>query len=261
MNRGFSFLKKFRQVHFIVIRFSQMFNLFLIVFAIILSSTASLAQFSTGKIGIAVNAVYTTSADIFLNPNSSNSEVRNKSFTLENIWNPGIDVRYRFTNEFILGLNIEYVNKTANAKNLTAFIGNQVLVFEVEDGLSVIPIELTAHYYFPFSTEDFKFMMGGGLGYYIGEFVRKFQDVDLEITQRKFALGLHVSASMDYIIIENLSARFEMKFRNPQYTVTSKYSKTEVMYQGNVIQLPENAFDTKVDIDGLTFIIGLVINI
>jgi hypothetical protein len=172
-----------------------------------------------------------------------------------------LDLRYRFSNEFILGLNIEYVRKTANAPNLTAFIGSQVFVFEVEDGLSVIPIELTAHYHFPFSTEDFKFMMGGGLGYYIGEFVRKFQDVDLEITQRKFALGLHVSASMDYIIIENLSARFEMKFRNPQYTVTSKYSKTQVMYQGNAIQLPENAFDTKVDIDGLTFILGLVINI
>ena len=238
-----------------------MFKFFLIVLLPILISAGSFAQFSTGKIGIAVDAVYTTSAEIFLNPNSSNSEVRNKSFTLEKIWNPGLDVRYRFSNEFILGLNIEYVRKTANAPNLTAFIGSQVFVFEVEDGLSVIPIELTAHYHFPFSTEDFKFMMGGGLGYYIGEFVRKFQDVDLEITQRKFALGLHVSASMDYIIIENLSARFEMKFRNPQYTVTSKYSKTEVMYQGNAIQLPENAFDTKVDIDGLTFILGLVINI
>jgi outer membrane protein W len=238
-----------------------MFKIFLIVILPILFSAESFSQFSSGNIGIAVNAVYTTSAEIYLNPNSSNSEVRNKTFTLENIWNPGMDIRYRFTNEFILGLNLEYVKKTAYAPNLTAFIGNQVFVFEVEDGLSVIPIELTAHYYFPFSTEDFKFMMGGGLGYYIGEFVRKFQSIDLEITQRKFALGFHVSTSMDYIIIENLSARFEMKFRNPQYTVSSKYSKTEVTYQGNIIQLPDNAFDTKVDIDGLTFIFGLVINI
>jgi outer membrane protein W len=238
-----------------------MFKIFLIVVLHILFSAASFAQFSSGNIGIAVNAVYTTSAEIYLNPNSSNSEVRNKAFTMENIWNPGIDIRYRFTNEFILGLNLEYIKKTAYAPNLTAFIGSQVFVFEVEDGLDVIPIELTAHYYFPFSTEDFKFMMGGGLGYYIGEFVRKFQDVDLEIAQRKFALGFHVSTSMDYIFIENLSARFEMKFRNPQYTVSSKYSKTEVTYQGNVIQLPDTAFDTKVDIDGLTFIFGLVINI
>ena len=236
-----------------------MFKLFLIL--IILFGTSSFAQFGAGGIGIAVNAVYTTSAEIYLNPNSSNPEVRNRSFTLENIWNPGLDIRYRFSTNFILGLNVEYIKKSAYAPNLTAFINNQVFVFEVEDGLSAIPIELTAHYYFPFSTEEFKFVMGGGLGYYIGEFVRKFQDVDLEIAQRKFALGFHVSASMDYIIVENLSARFEMKFRNPQYTVTSKYSKTEVIYQGNVIQLPDNAFDTKVDIDGLTFLIGLVINI
>jgi len=236
-----------------------MIKLFLILIVII--NTSLFAQFGAGRIGIAVNAVYTTSAEIFLNPNSSNSEVRNKSFLLENIWNPGLDIRYRFSTEFILGLNVEYIKKSAYAPNLTAFIGNQVYIFEVEDGLSVVPIELTAHYYFPFSTEEFKFVMGGGLGYYIGEFVRKFQDVDLEIAQRKFALGFHVSASMDYIIVENLSARFEMKFRNPQYTVTSKYSKTEVIYQENVIQLPDNAFDTKVDINGLTFLIGLVINI
>ena len=238
-----------------------MFKFLIIAFLSIFLSSHTYAQFSTGKLGIAVNAVYTTSVDIFLNPNSSNSEVRNKSYTLENIWNLGLDIRYRFTNEFILGLNIEYMKKTAAVPNLTAFVGNQVFVFEVEDGFSAVPIELTAHYYFPFSTEDFKFMMGGGVGYYIGEFIRKFQEVELEITQRKFALGLHVSASMDYIIIENLSARFEMKFRNPQFTITSKYSQTEVTYQGNVIQLPENPFDTKVDINGLTFIFGLVVNI
>ena len=240
-----------------------MFNIFLIVPLTILFSIGSFAQFSSGNVSIAVNAVYTTSAEIYLNPSSSSSEVRNKSFTLENIWNPGIDFRYRFSDEFILGLNIEYIKKTANAPHLSAPIGNQFYIFEVEDGFSVIPIELTAHYYFPFSTEHFKFMMGGGLGYYIGEFIRKFRDVDLEVTQRKFALGLHVSTSVDYIIIENLSARFEMKFRNPQYTVSSKYSKTEVEIEGfdEPITLLESPFDTKVDIDGLTFIFGLVINI
>ncbi|MBE0573051.1 MAG: hypothetical protein IH618_16025 [Ignavibacteriaceae bacterium] len=240
-----------------------MFKIFLITIFPILFSAECFAQFSSGNIGIAVNGVYTTSAEIYLNPNSSNSEIRNKSFTLENIWNPGIDIRYRFTNEFILGLNVEYIKKSAFAPNLTAFIGNQVFVFEVEDGLSAIPIELTAHYYFPFSTDDFKFMMGGGLGYYVGEFVRKFQDIELEIAQRKFALGFHVSASMDYIIFENLGARFEMKFRNPQYTITSKYSKTKVEIEGfdEPITLLESPFDTKVDIDGLTFIFGLVINI
>ncbi|MBU1961346.1 MAG: hypothetical protein KJ675_09065, partial [Gammaproteobacteria bacterium] len=71
------------------------------------------------------------------------------------------------------------------------------VLFEVEDGFRVIPVELTAYYLFPFSTDQFFFMMGGGLGYYRGEFTRKFSDVDLSIQQRQFAIGIHVSASMD----------------------------------------------------------------
>ena len=107
----------------------------------------------------------------------------------------------------------------------------------------------------------FKFLMGGGLGYYYGQFIRKFSDVDLEVTQRKISLGLLVATSLDYMIFDNLSARFEMKFRNPQYNVTSKYTKTEVEYQGNQIQLSENPFETKVDTKGLTFVLGVVIHI
>ena len=238
-----------------------MLKAFLNLVFFFLFTLTSLAQFSENNLGIAINAIYTTSADIFLNPNASNLDVRNKSYTLENIWNPGLDIRYRFSDEFIIGLNFEYVNKTNEAPNLTAFIGNQVVVLEVEDGFRVIPIELTIHYFFPFSTEDFKFLMGGGFGYYRGEFIRKFNDVELEVFQRKIAVGIHVSASMDYMIHKNLSARFEMKFRNPQYNVKSKYTKNEVTYQGNIIQLPDDAFETKIDVDGLTFVFGLVLNL
>lgn len=230
--------------------------LFIIIFS--LSSIGLFAQFGPGNLGIAVNAVYTTSAEVFLNPNSSDVEARNRSFLLEDIWNPGIDIRYRFSQEFILGLNVEYIYKTANLPNLTAFIGNQVYVFEVEDGFSTIPIELTAYYFFPFSTEHFKFLMGAGLGYYYGQFIRNFSDVELEVIQRKSSLGLLVATSLDYMIFENLSARLELKFRNPQYNVSSNYTKTEIEYQGNTVQLSENPFETKVDINGLTFVFGVV---
>jgi len=235
-----------------------MLKLLAVISIFILSTTCLIAQYGSGKLGIAVNAVYTTSADIYLNPNSSDVEARNKSFPIEDIWNPGLDIRYRFSSEFILGLNVEYIDQTTKQPNLTAFIGNQVYIFEVDDGFKTIPIELTAYYFFPFSTEKFKFTMGGGIGYYYGWFVRNFSNVSLEITQRKASLGILVSTSMDYMIFDNLSARIEMKFRNPQYNVTSKYTKTEIEYQGNTIQLTENPFETKVDISGLTFVFGVV---
>lgn len=220
----------------------------------------SSAQFNEHNFGIAINAVYTTSAEIFLNPNSSDVIVRNQSFPLEDILNPGLDVRYKITDSFLLGLNVEYMRKTVNAPNLTAFIGSQVINLNVDDGFEVVPVELTLHYYFPFSTEKFKFLMGGGIGYYHGKFIRKFSDTELSIQQRKIAVGIHVSASMDYMLLNNFSFRFEMKFRDPQFTVKSKYTKTEVIYQGEVILLPEDAFETKVDVNGVTFVLGAVLH-
>ena len=235
-----------------------MYYLCPLIFFIILTLKSSFAQFNYHSFGVSANVVYTTSAEIFLNPNSSDPVVRNQSYTLEDIFNPALDVRYRLSEHFILGINLEYINKSAEAPNLTAFIGSQVVVLDVEDGFRVIPIELTAHYFFPFSTEDFKFLMGGGVGYYRGEFTRKISDAELALVERKIALGIHVSASMDYIVINNFSMRLEMRFRDPQYEVKSEYTKKEVVYQGETINLPDDAFETKVNIDGLTFILGIV---
>jgi len=227
------------------------------IFAVaILFASPLYSQFHENKFGISINAVYTTSADIFLNPNSSDIAVRNKPFVVEDILNPSLDIRYRFNEWFILGLNVEYMKKSETGPNLTVFLGNNIVVFEVEDGFKVIPIELTAHYIFPFSTDRFIFIMGGGLGYYRGEFTRKFSDVDLSIQQRQVAIGIHVSASMDYMLLELFSVRFEMKFRDPQYNVTSKYNKTTVLYQGNEIPLHDDVFETKVNVNGVTFILG-----
>jgi hypothetical protein len=230
----------------------------LLIFFIFLILKPAFPQFNEHDFGISANLVYTTSAEIFLNPNSSDPVVRNQSYTLEDIFNPSLDLRYRLNEYFMLGLNIEYINKSAEAPNLTAFIGSQLVVFNVEDGFRVVPVELTAHYFFPFSTEDFKFTMGGGIGYYRGEFTRKFSDVDLSVVERKIALGIHVSASMDYMLLNNVSFRFEMKFRDPQYEVRSEYTKTEVIYEGETITLPTDVFETKVNLDGITFVLGIV---
>jgi hypothetical protein len=63
MNRGFSFLKNFTQVQL------QNLTLFLLAIIFFISSSGSFAQYTAGRIGIAVNAVYTKSAKVFLNLN------------------------------------------------------------------------------------------------------------------------------------------------------------------------------------------------
>ncbi len=208
-------------------------------------------DFSLGIYGF-----YTTSASIFLNPNASDIVLRNSSFDIEDIFNPGADIRFRVSEPLILGLSVEYMNITETVPNLNVFLGGSIVTIEVEDGFKLIPIEFTAYYLLPFSTEGFKFLMGGGLGYYNGEFIRKVGEAEVTSVQEENAIGIHVSVSMDYIPINNVAVRFQMKFRDPQFTVTSHYSRTEVEYEGNVIILPEESFETKINVDGITFMLG-----
>jgi len=229
-----------------------------IIAAIILLfiSSCGFAQF-TKTFGVSLNAVYNTSARVYLSPNSSDIILRNNSFLIENILNPSLDFRYRLSESIILGISTEYMVSTSIGPNLTVFVGNGTVTIDVEDGFRLIPLELSAYYLIPFSTEHLKFLMGGGIGYYIGSHVRKFGDVEVSNAERKAAYGIHVSISMDYLIKDFISVRGEMKFRDPQFTVKSKYNKSEVNYNGSIIRLAQDSFDSKINVDGVTFILGV----
>jgi len=216
-------------------------------------------QYGGNDFSIGAYGFYTTSASIFFNPNASDIELRNSSFDVEDIYNPGVDIRFRVSEPIILGLNIEYINTKETAPNLNVFLGGSIVTIEVDDGFKLIPVEFTAYYLLPFSTEGFKFLMGGGIGYYNGEFLRKVGEADVINVQKENEIGIHVSVSMDYLPITQVVLRFQMKFRDPQFTVTSRYNRSEVEYQGNTIVLPEESFDTKINVDGITIMIGAAV--
>lgn len=226
------------------------------VFLIFIISSTSFSQY-TKDFSFSVNAIYNTSARIYLTPNSSDVILRNNSFLIENFFNPSIDFRYKLSESVIIGISTELMKATSIGPNLTVFIGNSTITINVEDGFQLIPIEVSAHYLLPFSTEHFKFLMGGGAGYYIGSHIRKFGDADVSNAERKAAYGIHVHLTMDYLVNEFISLRGEMKFRDPQFTVKSRYNKKEVNYHGNVIRLAQETFDSKINVDGVAFILGV----
>jgi hypothetical protein len=223
---------------------------------LLLISTSSYGQYNGNDFSIGIYGFYTTSASIFLNPTASDIVLRNLSYDIEDIFSPGVDIRYRISEPVILGLSVEYMRAIETAPNLNVFLGGSVVTIDVEDGFIMFPFELTVYYLLPFSTEGFKFLMGGGIGYYRGEFVRKLGAAEVSSTQKETSLGIQVSVSADYVPINNLLVRFQMKFRDPQFTVTNHYNQVEVEYEGNIIILPEGSFDTKINVDGITFMLG-----
>ncbi len=232
-------------------------NILQILFILLLISPWSFCQYDDQSFSLGVNAVYTTSAKIYLTPYSSDPILRNNAFSVDDIFNPSVEFKYRLSEPLILGLSVEYMTVIRTGPNLTVFEGSGTRTINVEDGFKFIPFELTLYYILPFSTESFKFTMGGGAGYYLGDHIRKLGDVTVSNAERKSAYGIHVSTGIDYKIITNTFLHFEMKFRDPQFTVKSRYSSRTVNYQGTVVRLSQDTFDSRVDIDGITFLLGV----
>lgn len=231
--------------------------LFRIIVFLTLISTVSFSQFNGHDFSFNSSLVYTTSAEIFLNPNSADPVIRNRSFAIVDIINPALDLRFRLSEPLIIGISTEYMSTSQTSRNLIVFEGSNQIRLETEDGFKFIPVELSLYYQMPFSTTDFKFLMGGGAGLYIGEFTRKFGDTQVSTLEKQIAFGIQVSMSMEYILIDRLGLRLEMKFRDPEFKSKSKYDKDIVNYNGSLITILRDTFDTKVNVNGIAFLLGV----
>lgn len=216
----------------------------------------AVAQYNGNRFAVGADLIYTTSSKIYLYPNSSDPTIRNRAFPIDDIVSGGINFRYALIEDLFLGLNIEYMTKTISARNLTVFSGDNTLSIYVEDGFILVPVELSINYLLPFSTEKWKFLMGGGGAYYYGEQIRKFGDEKIKSTPENIAYGIQVSISTEYLLTKNLSFRASMKFRDPQFTVNNEYSKSQVNYNGMLITVAQKSFESKINVDGVTFLIG-----
>jgi outer membrane protein W len=216
------------------------------------------AQYAPGKFAVSVNANYTTSSKLYLFPNAIDPFLRNQNIPLEDIYSYSAEVRYAFNESIAIGLGTELLERTEFGKNITVAGPSGITRLEIEDGYKMYPIELTLYYIMPFSTESFKFFMGGGGAVYIGEHIRKFGNASVSNQSREFSYGIHVSAGMEYMITEYFSVRGETQFRDPEFEMTSKYDNTEVLYNGSTYTIPDDTFESEINIDGVTFTLGAV---
>jgi hypothetical protein len=229
----------------------------LLILIVALNSVNSYSQFDEKRFSLGINGIYTTTAKIYLSPNSSNQILRNSFFPIEHIYNYGADLRYRLSDKIVVSLNAEYMKAENPGPNLHAFVGTSSVTLNIIDGFILIPVELSLFYLLPFSTQKFKFLMGGGGGMYIGEHLRHFGDAQVSPVSHNLAFGIQVGLSVDYLFLPNLSVRTEMKFRDPQFTATSRYHSREVVYNNSTITLAQDQFESKINVDGISFSAGL----
>jgi outer membrane protein W len=229
---------------------------YLIILITVFSFTAD-AQYYGKNFSIGLNYIYTTDARIYLNPNSPIFVERNNAFEISDISNPGIDFRYKLLDEIFLELNLEYMESSATGKNEKVITSRGTEFITVEDGFKMIPMEFSIYYLLPFSTEKFKFLMGGGTGYYYGSMIRKFGNAEVSNAGRKAAFGIQVAIGMEYLLNEYISFRTEMKFRDPELTVKNRYNQQEYIYKGEKVKVTSQEFESKINVNGLAFVLGV----
>lgn len=231
-----------------------------IIFLIIFFNCNFYAQSKGEGFSLNVGLGLISSSKIFPNPNSSNLIERNKSFEITNILSPTFEIKYSFNEEVSIGLSSEYASKMKKGNFVTALSGSQIVELESEDGFIFIPIELSVYQTLPFSTENFKFNIGGGLGYYIANLKRNFGDTKISTVESSPVFGIQVSASMEYKLLEYLGLYLQTKYRAPEIKVSSRYDKNTIEYKGKTITILQDTFDSKISVNGVVLVIGLTYN-
>lgn len=231
-------------------------RIFQISIFMLLITAQLFSQYNGKDFSFSLNYNYTTTSKLFLQPNTPDQLLRNIHEDLDAIYSYSAELRYKISESMVVGLSSEYIEKTFINTNYS--LGG--VRVRMNDGYKVIPVEFSIYYMLPFSTEYFKFFMGGGGGIYFGSHIRDLGDVSAVDDGSKIGYGIHVAVGMDYVVNQYLSIRGQMRFRDPEIDLKSKYNNSIVNYDGRAFLLSSQTFPSKVNIDGMTFTIGAVFN-
>jgi hypothetical protein len=230
------------------------------VFSFFILSYALFGAERDAKYSIALKGIFTTSSKLYPTPESAQEDLRTQNVEFNDLFGFGFEVRRQLGSESVeLGIGVEYL-RTSKAGSATAPGGSPAVQLPIEDGYRFVPIELTGYFVVPFSTDKVKFFMGGGAGFYYGDRMYRVINASAQTIESRMAFGIHVLTGVDYFVDRLFSVRGEVKFRDPQFDIMSKFSNTQVQYNGRTYRLSQQPFVSRVNLDGLVLNLGIVLN-
>lgn len=222
-----------------------------------LATGGSLSFAGDRPVTVELRGSYTTTSKVFFNPNSPNEFERNRFFAVDDIFSFGIDVRRDIAYNLKAGASIEYISASSPVTQVVRDVNGQLIQLQLDDGYQLIPLELTSYFVIPFSGERVKVYMGGGLGFYIGERKIEAAGITIQTLEKNTGFGIQVVSGVDYFLTPILALRAELKFRDPQVESTSRFPDKPIEYGGQMILFDQRPFRSKINIDGITFNLGV----
>jgi hypothetical protein len=220
-----------------------------------------LSQPAGSMFSICLKGNYTTASRTFNHPDSPSDEIRSQYADLGAVYGAGLELRFRFPSEdFFISLSVEYLSRLRRGMQSVAYAGPPRSV-PVEDGFQLVPIELGGNIFVPLGSEKVQLSMGGGVGLYYGIRVLRVAGVNAPQQNVPAGFGIHVESSFDYRVLPRVAVRADMRFHDPEVTTVNRFDQPAAVYNGIQIPLLSDRFRTRINVNGLNFGLGIVVEV
>lgn len=210
-----------------------------------------------GDVTLSGSLNYVSSATIQLAPYSSDIVERNSSLDISGGYGYSFSLKTKILrNDLFLGITAEYIRIQDNNAVLTLEGDTSIARIKLSETITAYPVELTAYFNVPSFQENLNIYLGGGVGLYSGNRVRKIAGFESETISKSFGLSLVVLSGIEYYFEKNFMTFMEMRFRDGEYDVKSKFPLSFITVNGASYPLGKE-MNSKIFLDGLKISFGL----
>jgi hypothetical protein len=227
----------------------------LLSLALLTAAAVMPARSQESTYSIALTGTFTTSSHLFYNPESSDGFERSRNLPFNNVFGGGIDFRMAIgSSGVVLGITVDYL-KSTDAFEVPA---TPSLNIPVSDGFEAFPVEGTGYFVVPFSSDRSLLYIGAGGGIYFGRRIYEKAGVSSASVGRTVGAGIHILTGFEYRVFPSIGIRTEVKFRDVSFKATNVFPSSTTVFKGRVVDLGERVNVSRLNIDGMELVAGLV---
>ena len=156
-----------------------------------------------------------------------------------------------------IALSVEYISIIDDQNSIyIQSVNGPSIRARLTETLEVIPVELSVLFNIPYLSDDLNIYLGGGSGVYFGNWKRKVLGTESETISKKPGFRFHVLSGIQYSFLNDISAGFEVRFREGSYEVSTEFPKDEFIIEGNTYNI-EKSYSSRIFLDGLRLTFGV----
>jgi len=127
----------------------------------------------------------------------------------------------------------------------------------LREGFGIGALELCVQYVLPFSGRRFLLFMGGGGGLYAGTRTHALADEVSKAEMSAISAGILAVFGMEYFLSPAVSAIAEIRYRDPQIQSRNAFGRPSVVSNGITYPLEQRPFDSRINVNGNVYSLGL----